>query len=174
MHIHITIPKNHWQVLNNQALDLNNPIIFFSGTDATWTFSDPQLFVSSATDYPSQETYTQMIHTEDLNDLSITMVTASIISDATTEGQKEQRLLFPQFTNAVVLYGFPSILVVGLVSNVLSVVTIVNSSIRQTSTGLYLCVLAAVDSVTLYLWTSTVPGRSRPGSSVPTPSHLPH
>ena len=87
-----------------------------------------------------------MTNTENLNDVSATMVTAATISGST----------FPQFTNAVVVYGYPSVLVVGLVANVLSFVTILNSSMRQTSTGLYLCVLAAVDSVNLVTWTSSV------------------
>ena len=94
-----------------------------------------------------------MIHTENLNDVSVTAPTAS---DATTEGKEKERLTFPQFTNAVVVYGFPSVFVVGLVANILSFVTILNSSIRQTSTGLYLCVLAAVDSVSLFAWTSSI------------------
>ncbi len=114
-----------------------------------------------------------MIHTENLNDISVTMVTAATTSSATTEGQEEEKLYFPQFTNAVVAYGYPSILVVGLVSNMLSIVTILNSSMRQTSTGLYLCVLAAVDSVTLYVWTSTVWGVPVLGRAFP-PIHICH
>ena len=95
-----------------------------------------------------------MSHTQNLNNMSVTAPTAS---DATTEEQQEEeRLTFPQFTNPVVVYGFPSVLVVGLMANVLSFVTILNSSIRQTSTGLYLCVLAAADSVSLFMWTSSV------------------
>ncbi len=112
-----------------------------------------------------------MTHTEDLNDISVTVVTTATTSNATDEGKKEERLTFPQFTNAVVVYGFPSILVVGLVSNLLSFVTILDSSIRETSTGLYLCVLAAVDSVTLYVWTSAVWGVPVLGRAFP-PLHI--
>ncbi len=127
---------------------------YFPGTDAVWGFTGPDLFISSMTDHPSQERDIQMIHTQNLNNVSVTAATAP---DASTEEQEEgERLTFPQFTNPVVVYGFPSVLVVGLVANVLSFVTILNSSIRQTSTGLYLCVLAAVDSVSLFVWTSSI------------------
>ncbi len=127
-----------------------------------WAFTDPELSVSSATTPPSQETGELMIHTDNLDDVrddvSATMVTAAATSSATTEEHEEEKMIFPSLPMdyAVVVYGFPSVVAVGLVSNILSFVTILNSSIRQTSTGLYLSVLAAVVLLNLFTWISAI------------------
>ncbi len=69
---------------------------------------------------------------------------------STPDGEIE----FPQFPNGVIVYGFPVVFVVGVATNALSFLVILNSSLRKASTGLYLCVLAVADSVCLTLWTS--------------------
>ncbi len=61
---------------------------------------------------------------------------------------------FPEFSNGVVIYGFPVVFVVGVATNALSFIVILKSNLRKASTGLYLCVLAVADSVCLTLWTS--------------------
>ena len=65
------------------------------------------------------------------------------------------------------MYGYPAIFVLGMAANLLSFVTILNSGIRQTSTGVYLSAMAVVDSFCLYgyasiVWAQPVLGRAFP------------
>ncbi len=73
--------------------------------------------------------------------------------------------------NAVVKYVFPVICSVGVATNGFSLATILNSNIRHTSTGLYLGALAVIDTICLYLWSSSVWARPVFGYHFP-PMHI--
>ncbi len=62
--------------------------------------------------------------------------------------------LFPNFRNGVIIYGFPFLFCVGMISNGMSFLVILVSTIRDSSTGVYLAVLACADSLSLVLWTT--------------------
>ncbi len=86
----------------------------------------------------------------------------------TTEQPRSQgEVTFPTFRNWVIDYIYPSLFGVGLVCNCLSFAVILKSEIRKTSTGVYLCVLAIADcisitSVTSLHWAQPVLGRKLP------------
>ncbi len=61
--------------------------------------------------------------------------------------------LFPKIRNGVIKYGFPLVFCVGMISNGMSFLVILLSTIRDSSTGVYLAVLACADCLSLVLWT---------------------
>lgn len=67
---------------------------------------------------------------------------------------KSPRLYSTLYSNSACVYGFPLIMGIGLITNTLSFMVIVMSDIRDTSIGVYLCVLAWADSLCLVMLTS--------------------
>ncbi len=68
--------------------------------------------------------------------------------------ERTARQLFPTFKNGFIMYGLPTLFGLGLICNLLSFLVILKSQIRKTSTGVYLCVLAWADLLSLAAQTS--------------------